>query len=331
MRANVKHKLFKSTGRLVLLLLASPLSGFANCEHGLYVWSKGLTAETDYSAGMTALAKRGVRDLYLISPDNLGVAARENLLSLQKETKVNVHAFVRRLKCHPGWKEKCNSGSWTEIATGMQAECLKRWKAGFRGCQIDLEPLPETEAEQKEYAEAIAKIRDAKVSPDQVLSVAAPLLETGLPLGKPEGANAAGPKPFVWSEESFVRLANAADRLMVMGYDLALPDHAAYANLMQAEAALLQKLPPSVAKKIQLGIPNFGTGRHGLHKSTIETPAAAYAGIARAWGKSCPAGAGIAVFHDRVNGKLADQMRAMGEPTAFPDSSGTPASGSHGR
>jgi hypothetical protein len=147
----------------------------------------------------------------------------------------------------------------------MVAECRGLVDEGFDGIHVDIEPVDDGNVE---FLSLLHSLRTA-VGDDHILSVSA--IRPG-PFAIPVAPN------FLWTPSYYLRVATAADQLVVMTYDTGLPTAALYSRYVSyATSAVADELARSKAR-VLVGIPTYEE-RGRMHRPGVETPESALLGV----------------------------------------------------
>jgi hypothetical protein len=130
---------------------------------------------------------------------------------------------------------------------------------GFDGVHLNVEPIYDGNVD---FLALLRALRPA-LGPGRTLSLSA---TRPAPVGLPVAPN------FVWSPEYYARVAGAADQLVIMAYDTAIPTPPLYRRyLAWATAQVAGSLVASGADaRVLMGVPTYED--HGfMHRSGVET------------------------------------------------------------
>lgn len=145
------------------------------------------------------------------------------------------------------------------------AECRGLMDEGFDGVHVNIEPIPDGDAE---FLALLRVLRTAIGGGILSLSATRPG-----PFAMPIAPN------FLWSPDYYGRVAAEADQLVVMAYDTALPTPSLYRRYMAyAASSMTANLARSGRARVLIGIPTYdGSGL--MHRADVESPENALAGL----------------------------------------------------
>jgi hypothetical protein len=145
------------------------------------------------------------------------------------------------------------------------AECRGLMDEGFDGVHVNVEPVPDGDAE---FLALLRALRPAIGSGILSLSATRPG-----PLHVPAAPN------FLWTPEYYERVAAEADQLVVMAYDTALPTPSLYRRyLSYAASSMTANLARSGRARLLIGIPTYD-GKGLMHRADVENPENAITGL----------------------------------------------------
>jgi hypothetical protein len=148
------------------------------------------------------------------------------------------------------------------------AECRGLIDEGFDGIHVNVEPVPNGDAEFL----ALLRALRAAVGDDHILSLSA---TRPSPIPLPIAPN------FAWTHDYYTLVAGVADQLVVMSYDTAAPTSALYRRYVAYVASSLTNTLARSPARVLLGVPTYDeTGM--MHRGTVETPENALLGVV--WG-----------------------------------------------
>jgi hypothetical protein len=149
----------------------------------------------------------------------------------------------------------------------MVAECRGLVDEGFDGVHLDVEPVDDGNVELL----ALLRALRTAVGPGHLLSVA---VTRPAPVGLPRAPN------FAWSPGYYARVAAAADQIVIMAYDTAIPTPALYRRYVSwATSSVAGALKASgYEARVLMGVPTYHD--YGfMHRAGVETPENALLGI----------------------------------------------------
>jgi Glycosyl hydrolases family 18 len=146
------------------------------------------------------------------------------------------------------------------------AECRGLIDEGFDGVHLNVEPVDDG---NDAFLALLRALRTAVG--EQTLSLSA--IRPG-PFAIPGAPN------FVWTPAYYARVASIADQVVVMGYDTGLPTASLYKRYTAWSAATVtsELVERRCRARVLLGIPTYDDTSL-MHRSGVETPANAIAGI----------------------------------------------------
>ncbi len=147
------------------------------------------------------------------------------------------------------------------------AECRGLIDEGFDGIHLDVEPVDDG---NDDFLALLRALQPA-VGPGRVLSLSA---IRPAPFAFPLAPN------FVWSPAYYARVAAAADQIVIMAYDTALPTSALYRRYVAwSTSSVTRALAQSRARaRVLLGVPTYDdTGF--MHRAGVETTENALLGV----------------------------------------------------
>lgn len=145
------------------------------------------------------------------------------------------------------------------------AECRGLMDEGFDGVHVNVEPVPDGDAD---FLALLRALRTAIGGGILSLSATRPG-----PLHVPIAPN------FLWTPEYYIRVASEADQLVVMAYDTALPTPSLYRRyLSYAASSMTANLARSSRARLLIGIPTYD-GRGLMHRADVENPENALTGL----------------------------------------------------
>jgi hypothetical protein len=147
------------------------------------------------------------------------------------------------------------------------AECRGLVDEGFDGIHLDVEPVDDGNVE---LLALLRSLRTA-IGPGHLLSVA---VTRPAPVGLPRAPN------FAWSPGYYARVAAAADQIVIMAYDTAIPTAALYRRYVAwATSSVAGALRASGADaRVLMGVPTYRDFGF-MHRAGVETPENAILGI----------------------------------------------------
>jgi uncharacterized membrane protein len=148
------------------------------------------------------------------------------------------------------------------------AECRGLMDEGFDGIHVNVEPIPNGDAD---FLALLRALRTA-VGEGRILSLSA-TRPTPLPL--PIAPN------FAWTHDYYGLVASVTDQLVVMSYDTAAPTSALYRRYVAYVASSLTASLARSPARVLVGVPTYDeTGL--MHRGSVETPENALLGVV--WG-----------------------------------------------
>ena len=147
------------------------------------------------------------------------------------------------------------------------AECRGLIDEGFDGIHLDVEPVDDG---NDDFLALLRALQPA-LGPGRVLSLSA---IRPAPFALPLAPN------FVWSPAYYARVAAAADQIVIMAYDTALPTSALYRRYVAwSTSSVTAALARSHARaRVLLGVPTYDdTGF--MHRAAVENPENALLGV----------------------------------------------------
>jgi spore germination protein YaaH len=149
----------------------------------------------------------------------------------------------------------------------VAAECRSLIDEGFDGIHLDVEPVDDG---NDDFLALLRALQPA-LGPGRVLSLSA---IRPAPFAIPLAPN------FVWSPAYYARVAAAADQIVIMAYDTALPTSALYRRYVAwSTSSVTAALTRSHARaRVLLGVPTYDdTGL--MHRAAVENPENALLGV----------------------------------------------------
>jgi hypothetical protein len=145
------------------------------------------------------------------------------------------------------------------------AECRGLMDEGFDGVHLNIEPVPDGDAD---FLALLRALRSAIGG--GILSLSA---QRPGPLRIPAAPN------FLWTPDYYLRVAAEADQLVVMTYDTALPTPSLYRRyLAYAASSMTANLARAGRARLLIGIPTYD-GRGRMHRGDVENPENALTGL----------------------------------------------------
>jgi hypothetical protein len=147
----------------------------------------------------------------------------------------------------------------------MVAECRGLMDEGFDGIHLNVEPIPNGNDD------FVALLRALRASVGTgILSLSATRPGPIAPAIAPN---------FFWTADYYARIADAADQVVLMTYDTALPTPGLYRRYVAyASATVTANLARSSRTRVLIGIPTYDeTGL--MHRKDVETPENALLGV----------------------------------------------------
>jgi hypothetical protein len=166
-------------------------------------------------------------------------------------------------------RQRAGSVELTDLMQRQQmvAECRGLIDEGFDGVHLNVEPV---DSGNHDFLALLRALRNA-VGEGNILSISA--IRPG-PLRLPMAPN------FFWTDEYYMRAGEAADQIVIMAYDTALPTPALYRRyLAYASSNVTRTLDASHSRaRVLIGVPTYEpTGM--MHRAEVETPENALLGI----------------------------------------------------
>jgi hypothetical protein len=239
-------------------------------------WLERPHSDADMDELFTKLRQHGVRYVFphlipFTSAGRLPVHSREQMRAFLRvaravDPEMKILPWVGGLRL--GYRRQ-RSGTLDLGDLGQRqrivAECRGLMDEGFDGIHLNVEPIDEGNVE---YLALLRALRTS-VGPDRVISVSA--TRPG-PFSVPLAPN------FFWTPAYYTRVAAAADQVVVMAYDTALPTSPLYRRYMSYAAAAVTRTLIGSHSRVLLGVPTYDdTGF--MHRGGVETPENAIMGV----------------------------------------------------